>query len=53
MKLILYTVCIKSSQTEFNNDVTSTDHLTCMISSDVFVKLEELTTGKEVEGPEQ
>jgi hypothetical protein len=38
---------------EFNNEVTSPDRLTCMISSNVFVKLEELTTGKEAEGPEQ
>jgi hypothetical protein len=29
------------------------DGLTCMISSNIFVKLEELTTGKEAEGPEQ
>jgi hypothetical protein len=44
----------KFPDSEFNNDVTSPDHLiTCMISSNVFVKLEELTTGKEAEGPEQ
>jgi hypothetical protein len=38
---------------EFNNDVTTPDRLTCMISSNVFVKLEELKTGKEAEGPEK
>jgi hypothetical protein len=46
-------MCQKFLDCEFNNDVTSPDHLTCMISSNVFVKLEELTTGKEAEGTEQ
>jgi hypothetical protein len=43
----------KFQDSEFNTDVTSPDRLTCMISSNVFVKLEELTIGKEAEGPEQ
>jgi hypothetical protein len=43
----------KFLDSEFNNDVISPDHLTCMISSNVFVKMEELTRGKEAEGLEQ
>jgi hypothetical protein len=43
----------KFPDSEFNNDVTSLDCLTFMISSNVFVKLEELTTGKETKGPEE
>jgi hypothetical protein len=43
----------KFPDSEFNSDVTPPDRLTCMISTNVFVKLEELTTRKEAEGPEQ
>jgi hypothetical protein len=43
----------KFPDSEFNNDVTSPDRLTSTISSNVFVKKDELTIGKEPEGPEQ
>jgi hypothetical protein len=50
---VIYSMYQKFPDSEFNNDITSPHRLTCMISSNVFVKLEELTTGKEAKGPEQ
>jgi hypothetical protein len=47
-----YKKCVEIFQARFPDSVKPSKSM-CMISSNVFVKLEELTTGKEADGPEQ